>query len=119
MATRQGTQINTEDGRVIYSWSGLLQSSSDVGSAAGIQGKAVEYTFQVAGTFGAAGSVALQGSNDGGTTWFALDDAGGTVIAATTNKVWRLSHMPRAVRPAVTAGDGTTNLAATLVGTTR
>lgn len=119
MATRQGSQINDADGRVVYSWAGLLQSSSDVGSGAGIQGKAAEYTVQAVGTFGAAGSVALQGSNDGGVTWFAMDDASGTVIAMTTNKLWRLSHMARQVRPAVTAGDGTTNLTVYLVGTLR
>jgi hypothetical protein len=119
MATRQGSQVYREDGRVVYSWAGLLQSSSDVGSAAGIQGKAVEYVVSAVGTFGAAGSVALQGSNDGGATWFAMDDAGGTVIAMTTNKIWRISHMPLLVRPAVTAGDGTTNLAVSLVGTLR
>lgn len=116
MAIRQGSQINAEDGRVIYSWAGLL--NADSGTPAGVQGKAVEYTLMVSGTFGAGGSVALQGSNDGA-TFFALEDVTGTTIAITNNKIWRVSHMPRQIKPVVTAGDGTTALALVIVGTLR
>lgn len=116
MATRQGSQINAEDGRVIYAWAGLL--NGDSGTPAGVQGKAVEYTLIVTGTFGVGGSVALQGSNDG-STFFAMEDVTGSTIAATTNKMWRISHMPRQIKPVVTAGDGTTVLGVNIVGTLR
>lgn len=116
MATRQGSQINTEDGRANYNWSGLL--NGDIGTAVGSQKDVAEYTVQAAGTFGAAGSVALLGSNDG-TTFFAMEDVSGTTIAMTTSKIWRVTHMPKQVKPSVTAGDGTTSLAVNISGVMR
>lgn len=116
MAQRQGTMINDSDGRVKHTWAGLL--NGDNGSPAGVMEHTDDYMIQASGTFGAAGSVALQGSNDG-VNFFALKDAGGTVIALTTLEPIRISHMPLQVRPFVTAGDGTTNLTAYLVGMIR
>lgn len=113
MATRNGTMINDSDGRVKYNWPGLL--NTDSGSGMGTMEHVSNYTVQAVGTFGAGGSVALQGSNDG-TNFIAMDDAGGTTIAMTTTKIWRISHMPQFVKPVVTAGDGTTSLAVNLIG---
>jgi len=116
MATRQGTQVNDSDGRVNYSWSGLAQATSDVGSAVGTQEFMGNFTAQAVGTFGAAGAVALQGSSDG-TNWATLDDAGGTPVSMTAStKIWRLGHVPKFLRPSVTAGDGTTNLTVNVSG---
>lgn len=117
MAVRQGSQINDNDGRMNYLWSGLL--NGDTGTPAGTMEHVADYTLQVTGTFGVGGSVALQGSNDGGVTFFALEDVTGTTIAATTNKIWRLSHITKQVRPIVTAGDGTTTVTVNLSGVIR
>lgn len=70
----------------------------------------------VSGTLGAAGSVTWQGSVDGGTTWFTLNDdthAALTMTALNTNKP--VLERPTLVRPNCTAGDGTTSLLCSLV----
>lgn len=65
----------------------------------------------VSGTLGASGSVSWEGSVDGGTTWFTMNDDTGaalTMTALNTNKP--VKERPLLVRPHCTAGDGTTSL---------
>src|SRR5882672_2999987 len=74
MTVRQGTGVWT--GKRLHKWTvaGLLngdQSSSHSGS------RLSDKTVQVLGTFGAGGSVQIEGSNDGGTTWNKLNDTRG------------------------------------------
>lgn len=66
-------------------------------------------TVAVSGTFGAAGSVTVQGSLDG-TNWFAMTDAQGNAITKTSAGIEEIVEAPRYVRPLVTGGDGTTSL---------
>lgn len=66
-------------------------------------------TATITGTFGAAGSITLQGSNDG-TNWFALTDGQGNNITKTAAGMELIIENPRYIRPLVTAGDGTTSL---------
>ena len=66
--------------------------------------------FQVTGTFGAGGSVRLEGSNDG-TNWFALSPA--ALTAAGFFAPLGVLEYPKFIRPNVTAGDGTTALTVT------
>ena len=66
-------------------------------------------SFTAQGTFGSGGSVQLQGSNDGGTTWFnclasALTAAGSGGIIGQNNEIFQ------AYQFAVASGDGTTSL---------
>lgn len=66
--------------------------------------------FEATGTFGAGGSVQLEGSNDG-TNYFKLSPAALTaagVFAALAN-----NEYPMFIRPNVTAGDGTTAITVT------
>lgn len=63
-------------------------------------------TFQVFGTFGAGGSIAVHGSLDAGTTFAALDDPGGTVIAFAAAKIKTVLENVDFIKPAVTAGTG-------------
>lgn len=117
MATRNGTMLNDNDGKVKYVWTGIL--NADNGSTMGTMEHVAEYAFQVTGTFGAAGAVALQGSSDG-TNWATLDDVGGTSVSATAStKVWRVANLPDFIRVLSTAGDGTTLLTARLSGAIR
>lgn len=58
------------------------------------------------GTFGVAGSVQLEGSNDG-TNWFKLSPA---ALTAAGSFLLAAQERPRFIRPHVTAGDGTTAL---------
>ena len=74
-------------------------------------------TMQIFGTFGAAGSVTLEGSNDprvitdsGNAVWFALIDPQGSTITKTSAAGEAILENPRFIRPRCTAGDGTTNL---------
>lgn len=67
-------------------------------------------TVQVTGTFGAAGSVTIQGSNDDGVTWATLTDPLGNALTFTAAGMKQITELPYAIRPAVTAGDGTTSV---------
>jgi hypothetical protein len=74
-------------------------------------GPYITASFSVSGTFGAAGSVVMQGSNDG-TNWFALSST--ALTSAGLFAPLGAAEHPKYIRPAVTAGDGTTAL--TVVG---
>jgi hypothetical protein len=116
MATRTPTVTyapNGEDSAVQAVWSGLLQSSSDVGAAAQLPG--ADRTFQLTGTLGAGGQCPLEGSMDG-TTWGALHDAAGNAIVLDAiGEVATPMEATPYVRPGTTAGDGTTNLTLTCI----
>lgn len=114
MATRQGTGVWT--GKRTHKWtvSGLLngdQSSSHSGS------RLSDKSVQVLGTFGAGGSVNVEGSNDGGTTWAVLNDSRGegNALTFTAADVRVINENPDLIRLNVTAGDGTTSLTAIIV----
>jgi hypothetical protein len=98
-------------------WAGLL--NSDTGTPETLQRYAGRITMQVLGTFGAGGSVQLEGSNDGGTTWVVLFDNRGTGAALTFTAAGMrsLNDLPALIRPNVTAGDGTTTLTVLLSAT--
>jgi len=66
-------------------------------------------SFTAQGTFGAAANLQLQGSNDGGTTWFnvltaALTAVGTGSLIGTNNEVFQLYRFN------VAGGDGTTSI---------
>lgn len=67
--------------------------------------------FQVTGTFGAGGSVQMEGSNDG-VNWVILPGAV-ALVAAGFFAPATAGVRPKFVRPNVTAGDGTTALTVT------
>jgi len=70
----------------------------------------------VSGTLGVGGSVTWQGSVDGGTTWWTLnDDTGAALTMAALNVNKPVKERPLLVRPNCTAGDGTTSLKCTLI----
>lgn len=95
----------------VFTWTGLLN---------GDDGSPVDWavwpdrSVQFIGTFGAGGSISLQGSNDG-TNWVILNDLQGSVITKTSAGLEGIAEITRYVRPIVTAGDGTTNLTALLL----
>lgn len=72
-------------------------------------------SVQVTGTFGASGSVQLEGSNDG-TNYVLLKDPLGNNLAFTAAGLQPVLAMTRYVRPRVTNGDGTTSLTVTMFG---
>lgn len=70
-------------------------------------------SVQFSGSFG-GGEVALEISNDG-ETWFPLTSAEGTAISAESDAIFDISTAARFVRPAVTGGDGGTDIEAILM----
>jgi len=112
MATRNATVSDfslTGNARLI-TWSGILNGDD------GAPALWIDYAdrcFQVTGTFGAAGSVTMQGSNDG-TNWASLTDPQGNALTFTAQKIEQAIELPVYVRPLCTAGDGTTDLVVTL-----
>jgi hypothetical protein len=73
-------------------------------------------SIQFTGTFGAGGSIQLEGSNDltSPTNWFVLTDYQGNNIVKTAAAFEGVEEPSVWVRPRVTAGDGTTALVAKL-----
>ena len=71
-------------------------------------------SVQALGTFGSA-SVALNGSNDGGVTYAALRDPGGTTFALTSAGIKAVLENTEWVQPSITGGDGTQSLSICMV----
>jgi hypothetical protein len=72
-----------------------------------------DQTIQVYGTFGTGGKIEAQGSNDhqtAGATFIQLTDAGGTPIGILASGIKQIMEHTYLLRPACTAGDGTTSL---------
>ncbi len=76
-------------------------------------------TVQVLGTFGSSASIAIEGSNDGGTTWAACHDITGTVIALTAAGLVLVVESPKLIRPNLTSGNGSTDIDVYLIATVR
>lgn len=94
-----------------HTWTPL--ANGDDGNGAQYMGSG-DRSIQIEGTFGAGGTVIVEGTNDG-TNWRQLKDATGTAISFTAAGIKQILENPVAVRPRVTAGDGTTAITATLV----
>ena len=60
-------------------------------------------SIHVSGTFG-SGSVAVNGSNNSGASYVALNDPSGTVIAITTEKIKAVLENTQLVQPAASGG---------------
>ena len=111
-------------------WSPLTFSGSDVGlpvgsmvetpgsgaptllAGGGLAGFA-DKSIQLTGTFGAAGAVLIEGSNDG-TNYSLLTNAQGAALPTTSAGLAAITEAVIFVRPRITAGDGTTSLTVTM-----
>lgn len=86
-----------------------LTTTNDNGAAISMASFA-DRSVQVLGTFGAGGTIVLEGSNDGGTTYVTLKDPLGNNLSFTAAGLKMVGDLAYHVRPRVTAGDGTTDL---------
>lgn len=106
------TAVRTEwfqEGQVQATWQGLATAESGDGASLS---KWPTKTVSITGTFGAAGSVAIHGSNDG-VNYFPLSSglgAQGDLTGITAAAIRNVYENPKFIRPVVTGGDGTTNL---------
>lgn len=85
-------------------WEGFA-ASADVGDAIA-WGSWNDVTVQALGTFAGSISVLLEGSLDGGTTWFQLTDLNNTSIAFTAAGGKGVAEAVPMIRPRATAGSG-------------
>lgn len=92
----------------------LAVPNGNQGSAEAV-GAYPDKSVQVEGTFGTGGSVTIQGSNDGGTTWETLHDPLGAALTFTAAGLKQVLEGVDQIRPTVTAGDGTTSLNISMV----
>lgn len=104
--------VATDQYRV--TWTGLL--NGDTGSPEPLMAM-VAKAVQVSGTFGVAGSVQIEGSNDQ-VNWSILRNVlGGTnTLVFTAVGIQQVLENPAWIRANVTAGDGTTSLTVILAG---
>ncbi len=99
----------------VETWSGLL--NGDTGAAVLVADAIDLLVMIVSGTLGAGGAITWQGSLDN-TNWFTLSSKIGTPAAIAQTALLTptmVQERPIWVRPNVTAGDGTTNLVASLL----
>jgi hypothetical protein len=106
-----------DDAHVIV-WSPLTQSGLDSGAPVKMPGSA-DRCVQVLGTFGAAGSVRIEGSNvvapSVDADYTVLTDPQGNALDLTAARIEQITEVPLWIRPRVTAGDGTTSLSVRLL----
>lgn len=101
------TPLLCNDGVMLFSFTPLTTTNAD--------GQPIEHSryadrsVTVTGTFGAGGSVRIEGSLDG-TNYFPLTDPQGNALDITSAKIEAITEAVRYLRPRVTAGDGTTSL---------
>jgi hypothetical protein len=69
-------------------------------------------SYQIEGTFGASGAVAMEGSNDGA-NWHTLTDPQGNSLTFGSAGLKEVTEVTQFIRPHVTNGDGTTALTVT------
>lgn len=109
MATKASTRDLDPRGRALstrHTWSGL--ANGDDGAPAEFPLMS-DRTVQVFGTFGAGGSVTIEGSLDG-VNFSTLTDPQGNQLTLGSAKVESIMEVVQYIRPRVTAGDGATNL---------
>jgi hypothetical protein len=93
-------------------WTPML--NGDTGQPVEV-GDFADYSIQFGGTFGAGGTVVMEGSNDG-STYFTLTDAQAVTISKTSAALEQIAEVVRYIRPSVTAGDGTTSITVSMYG---
>lgn len=102
------TKLGGDDSVVKVAYDPLTNTNQDGAPFAFSQW--ADRSVQVVGTFGTNGSVRVQGSNDGGTTWAGLTDPQGNALDITAAKIEAITEVCELVRPLITAGDGNTSL---------
>lgn len=108
--THQGTWLTK--GVHKATWTGLLNTDNGDNFDGSILS---DKTVHVKGTFGTGGTLVIEGSNNGGTTFATLNDPQGNPLSFTVEKIETILEKTELLRPRVTAGDGTTNLSVYLV----
>ena len=113
MATITPTKASEGNHVLVWTWTPMRYSGSDVGAPIKVHDYA-DRSVQVTGTFGTGGNVRIEGSNDG-TNYVVLADPSSANLDIATEKIEAVLEFVRYIRPRITAGDGTTSLTVTMV----
>lgn len=106
----------TQDSRRTHRHVWVL-GNGDTGQPISIPG-AADMSFQVYGTFGAGGTIVLQGSLDvlaSGATYFTMKDRGGNALSFTKADGGAVASIAAYIRPNVLVGTNTIALTAILL----
>ena len=95
-------------------WTPLTFTGLDAGAPLTQFGEA-DRSVQVTGTFGAGGTVIIEGSNDG-VNYAPLKDHLGVALSLTAAGIYSIDQIVANLRPRISAGDGTTSLTVTVLG---
>lgn len=108
MATVSPTVYRLSDNAVRLQYSNM-NTTNNLGIAIGKNwDDYADRSVQVKGTFGANGSVTVEGSNDNGTTYSALTDPQGNAITKTAAGAEQITELMGLTRCNCTAGDANT-----------
>src|SRR3990167_10846643 len=88
--------LDSDRAMVKFTWSGLL--NGDTGTPVEFSNYS-QRTIQVNGTFGAAGSVRVEGSNDDEVTWEILTDEAAAALVFTASGIGNVAEMVEKIRP--------------------
>lgn len=103
MATQIATTVNNSNQTQTITWAAL--GNADHGQGVDTS-QYPDRTVVMQGTWGSA-TVVLEGSMDGGTTWFTLHDFLGNLISYTSNGMALIAENPGLIRPTSSGGSGT------------
>lgn len=95
-------------------WTPLTQTTSDTGTPVTLPNGA-DRSIQVSGTFGAGGTVIVEGMLEEAGVYATLHDPFGNALSITAAGVYAIAEATVYIRPRVSAGDGTTALKVTLM----
>lgn len=110
------SKIRSSDGgidAIVISWGPL--ANGDTGKPVSRPALG-DKSIQIEGTFGAGGTIVLEGSNQAAATNFrTMTDPAANLLSLTAAGLKQVTEVTTWVRPNVTAGDGSTSLTVTLV----
>jgi len=101
MANKGATFVVGKDGVAVASWTGITEA--DTGLPVNMA-RFPDRTVQVLGDFTTSGAVTIEGSNDGGVTYFTLTDPTGAPLVFTAAGGKLIVENPEKMRPRATAG---------------
>ena len=115
----QPTWTGVPDASAIHGWVitwGPMQNGDVGASVVDISNVSdhADRSVQVEGTYGAGGSVQIEGSNDS-VNYRVLNDPSITPLVFTSAKIRAILEACRSIRPNVTAGDGSTSVTVSIL----
>lgn len=103
MATIDAVLVPSTDKKFLRVKWEAITDTDDVGAAVAL-GNFRDRSVQVFGDFGTGGTVVIEGSNDGGTTYSTLTDPQGNALSFTAAGLEAITEVVGHIRPRKTAG---------------